>query len=86
MNWDTAPVQKYTTTANTTFTFSSPTNGGVYVLLVVQGAAHTLTWPAAVKWPSSVTPTFTATANKLDVFTFIYDGTYYYGSYVQNFL
>ena len=67
---------------NVTFTFSNPTAGMSYVLQLVQGStARTYTWPAAVKWPGGTAITVSATNNNVDLVTFFYDGTNYFGSY-----
>jgi len=64
----------------TTLTLSNvPASGRVFglTLYVTQDAtgSRTITWPAAVKWPSGTAPTLTTTANKIDVLSLItYDG------------
>ena len=88
VSWNNANVQRYTTnTATTTFTFTDPQVGATYILIIRQSAtgSQVLAWPITVKWPGGTTPTMTTTANRYDIYTFIYDGTSYYGSFVQNF-
>ena len=88
VDWNTGNMQTFTlNAATTTFTFSNGNAGASYILVIRQNAAgsQTITWPASVAWAGGSTPTMTATANRYDVFTFIYDGTKYFGSYVQNF-
>jgi uncharacterized ParB-like nuclease family protein len=54
----------------------------VYLLKIVQGAAvKTVSWGSGYKWPGGSAPTMTGTANKVDVFTFVSDGTNMYGSF-----
>lgn len=73
-------------TGNVTFTFSNPASGASYVLKVIQGAtARTYVWPAAVKWPSATAPTVTTTNDGIDVLTFFYDGTSYFGSFTASY-
>ena len=63
-------------------------NGGVYILKVTQNTApKTLSWATGYKWPGNTAPVMTATAGAVDVFTFVSDGTYMYGSFSgsQNF-
>jgi hypothetical protein len=75
-------------TDNVTFTFSNPVNGGRYVLLLNTGAGSFVpVWPANVRWAGGTAPTVTATASKLDLFTFIYHTTLglYFGSFNQNY-
>lgn len=78
-----------TLTASTTTTFTMPTAtaGTSFVLLLKQpsstgngGATFT-----SVKWPSVGAPTITAAAGKMDILTFIADGTNWYGSYSQGY-
>ena len=77
----------HTLTENTTFTFSNPASSGkvsAFTLKLVQDASasgYTVTWPAAVDWPSATAPTLTATASAVDYFVFItHDGgTTWYG-------
>ena len=88
VNWNDSNIQTFTLNANpTTFTFANPNAGATYILIIRQNAAgsYTITWPGTVTWSGASTPTMTATANRYDVFTFIYDGSKYFGSYVQNF-
>ena len=63
----------------TTLTLSNvPASGKVYALtlfLVQGGTPRTITWPAAVKWPSGTAPTLTNTASRTDVVTLVtYNG------------
>ena len=77
----------HTLTENTTFTFSNPATSGKtssFTLKIIQDASasgYTVTWPAAVDWPSATAPTLTATASAVDYFVFItHDGgTTWYG-------
>lgn len=57
-----------------TFTFSNPTptaNACGFILELSNGGAFTVTWPAAVKWPSATAPTLTVSG--VDILTFITD-------------
>jgi hypothetical protein len=88
VDWDDSNVQTFTLNASTTtFTFSNGNAGASYTLIIRQNSSgsQTITWPAAVTWSGGTTPTMTATANRYDVFTFIFDGSKYFGSYIQNF-
>ena len=82
-------VQTATLTASTACTFTMPTNvaGKSFVLLLKQAAATgngTATF-TSVKWGSAGAPTITATAGKMDILTFIADGTNWYGSIAQGY-
>ena len=67
--------------ANTTFTFSNATAGQTIVVRVTNPSTYTVTWPTVV-WPAGVPPTQSA-SGKTDVYTFVYDGSAYYGAYAQ---
>jgi len=82
-------VQTATLTASTACTFTMPTEtaGKSFVLLLKQAASTgngTATF-TSVKWNSSGAPTITATAGKMDILTFVADGTNWYGSYSQGY-
>lgn len=59
--------------------FTAPPGACNLVLKLTQGTATTLTWNSSVKWPSGTAPTLSTTANDVDIITFYYDGTSYYG-------
>lgn len=81
-----ASAQKVTMTGNCTFTFTNPVTGGTYYLRLVQDGtgSRTYTWPAAVKWSGGTAPTGSG-ANKIDLVTFYWDGTSYYGTSSLNY-
>lgn len=82
-------VQTATLTASTgcTFTMPAAVAGKSFVLLLKQAATTGLGTATftSVKWSGGTAPTITATAAKMDVLTFISDGTNWYGSFLQNF-
>ena len=76
--WDSGNKQKYTISSNGTFTFTAPSGPCSLVLKITNsGAARTITWPATVKWPGGTKPT---ASTGVDLYTFFYDGTNYYGA------
>jgi hypothetical protein len=82
-------VQTATLTASTSSTFTMPTAtaGKSFILLLKQAASTgngTATF-TGVKWGTSGAPTITATAGKMDILTFIADGTNWYGSAAQGY-
>ena len=82
-------VQTATLTASTACTFTMPTAtaGKSFVLLLKQAAATgngTATF-TGVKFGTAGAPTITATAGKMDILTFIADGTNWYGSIAQGY-
>lgn len=87
-------VQTATLTAGATcvFTMPSPTAGTSFVLLLKQAAStgngnatFTTNGTTPIKWSGLGAPTITATAGKMDILTFVSDGTNWYGSYVQGY-
>lgn len=73
-------IHKSTLTGSVTYTFTAPPTGSVVVLKVVQGSGpYTVTWPGTVKWPAATAPTLTTTNGHVDIFTFYWDGTDYFG-------
>jgi hypothetical protein len=70
-------------TANCTPTFNNMVDGGVYIWKVAQGSGpYTITWPSStptVKWAGGTAPTLSTGNGKVDIFTFLVDGTTAYG-------
>jgi hypothetical protein len=82
-------VQTATLTASTACTFTMPTAtaGKSFVLLLKQAASTgngTATF-TDVKFGTAGAPTITATAGKMDILTFVADGTNWYGSIAQGY-
>lgn len=82
-------VQTATLTASTACTFTMPTAvAGKSFILLLKQAASTGNGSATftgVKWDINGTPTITATAGKMDILTFVSDGTNWYGSIAQGY-
>jgi hypothetical protein len=84
IDWTTGSMQKVTMTGNCTFTFTAPTGVSRLTLIISTGAgSFTGTFPTT-KWVAATAPVLTTTASKFDIITFIYDGSSYYGSAIQN--
>ncbi|PKM98937.1 MAG: hypothetical protein CVU79_01200 [Elusimicrobia bacterium HGW-Elusimicrobia-3] len=82
MTWTNGNKQKVTLTGNVAFTFSAPAGKAAsFLLRLVQDAtgSRTVTWPAAVKWRGGVAPRQSTAANAIDIVSFYYNGTDYYG-------
>ena len=82
-------VQTATLTASTACTFTMPTStaGKSFILLLKQAASTgngTATF-TGVKWGTAGAPTITATAGKMDILSFVADGTNWYGSITQGY-
>lgn len=83
IDWSAGNVFTKTLGANTTFTFSNQTSGQTIIVRLTNTASnYTVTWPT-VRWAGGAAPTMTVGA-KSDVYTFVYDGSNTYGSYVQD--
>jgi len=85
----TGTFQTATLTASTACTFTMPTAtaGQSFILLLKQAAATgngTATF-TSVKWGTAGAPTITATAGKMDILSFVSDGTNWYGSIAQGY-
>src|SRR3990167_7278485 len=81
IDWATGNIHKSTLTGNSTFTYSNPATGALYVHEVLQDGtgSRTVVWDAAVVWDNGTSPTLTTTINKKDVFGFLYNGVKYIG-------
>ena len=82
-------VQTATLTASTACTFTMPTaTAGKSFILLLKQAASTGNGSATftgVKWGTAGAPTITVTAGKMDILTFVSDGTNWYGSIAQGY-
>lgn len=82
IDWKLGNKFKFTFGAqNDTFTFTAPTNPcNILLMLVQDGTGSRLaTWPATVKWPSGTAPTLSTGAAAIDIMSFYFDGTNYFG-------
>lgn len=79
--WTAGNKQASTLTGNCTFTFTAPEGSCNLILKLIQDGtgSRTVTWPASVKWPGGTAPTLTTDAAAIDIVSFYFDGTNYYG-------
>ena len=86
VDWDNSNVQTVTLNGSGTVTMSNPIDGGVYTMQITQGTGggHTLIW-TNVKWPGGTPPSLSITAGAVDILTFIYGPTAYFGNANLNF-
>jgi hypothetical protein len=69
----------------TSISFTDPVDAGWYALKVTQGAAFTMaSWPSSVIWVGGGVPVITATAGRVDILEFYFDGTEYVGRAEQD--
>ena len=67
-------------TGNVTFTFTAPANSRHVQVRMLEGSGgFTRTWPATVKWSNGTQPTWVTTASAVNIASFYYDGTNYWG-------
>jgi hypothetical protein len=88
IDWTAGNKQKYTNSENSTLTFTAPAGKCNLILKIVHAAnatTFTVTWPASVKWAGGVAPTLTQTSGAIDIVSFYYDGTNYFGVANANF-
>jgi hypothetical protein len=93
LNLANGTVQSLTLVSATALTITLPTASTPsqsFILMIRQpasGTATTATFAASppVKWPGGTAPTITATLGRMDIITFVSDGTNWYASFVQNF-
>lgn len=87
IDWTLSNKQKSTLTGNCTFTFTAPPGPCSLILKLVQDGtgSRTVTWPAAVHWSGGTAPTLTTTASKVDIISFYYDGSTYFGTSSLNY-
>jgi hypothetical protein len=87
-DWSADNKLKITLTENITdITFTPPSGPCNLMLEVVQGASpYTMAgWPANLKWVGGIAPTVSTGNGNIDLIMFYYNGTNYFGSYLQNF-
>jgi len=87
VNWNNGQKQRITLTGNVTLAFTAPAGVGNFLLRIIQDGtgSRTITWPASVRWPGGTLPTLSTGANSVDIVTFYYNGTNYYGVASLNF-
>lgn len=66
------------------FTMPTAVAGRSFVLYLTQTSNYTATF-TGVKWSGGTPPTITPSASAVDILTFISNGTYWYGTFIQNF-
>jgi len=81
IDWRKGNKAKLRLDANTTLSFTDPSNVCSLLLMVIQDGtgSRTITWPANVKWPGGTPPTLSTGAFGADIVEFYFDGTNYYG-------
>jgi hypothetical protein len=81
----TGTYQTVTMTGNCTFTMPSVAPGISFMLMLYTGSGGFSATFTGVKWPGATIPTFTTTASRTDILSFVCDGTSWFGSVGQGF-
>lgn len=79
-NMATSPIHTVTLGGNRTLATSNLVAGQSFVVVLKQDGtgSRTVTWWGNIIWPGATPPVLTTTANRYDIFTFLYDGTNYF--------
>ena len=88
IDWQKGNKFKFTHGAmDETFTFTAPQGACNLLLIVVQDSTggRSVTFPSTVKWVGGTQPDESTGANDVDMYTFFYDGTNYYGAMLADF-
>lgn len=70
-----------------TLTITNPVAGATYTIVITQdatGSRTITTWPTGIRWPNGTAPTLTATANAVNIVSFYYNGTNFFGTFQPN--
>jgi hypothetical protein len=69
--------------STTTISFTAPGQTWEKCNLLMKishvSAGNSITWPSSVKWPGGTAPTLSTGINDVDIISFYFDGTNYYG-------
>jgi hypothetical protein len=88
INWNMANGKIAKVTIGGARTMATPSNlkNGSCILHVYQDASgnRTISWSSAFRWPGGVAPVLSTGANQHDIFSFVCDGTFLYGTYINN--
>lgn len=81
VNWRNGDRQKLTLDENLTITFSNAVAGQTITLYMLQDGSgtNTITFADTIVWADNTTPSWTTTADKMNIAVIFYDGSAYYG-------
>ena len=69
-----------------TLTFTDPSGPTTLILRTkVDPVGGTISFPASVKWSGGTAPTYSTGSGDIDVYSFYFDGTDYYGGFIADF-
>lgn len=81
INWANGDLQQGTLDENVTLDFSNAVAGQRLTLFLLQDGSgtNTISFTPTIVWQDNTTPTWTTTADKMNVMVIYYDGSTYYG-------
>ena len=81
VNWASGDLQAGTLDENVTLTFSNAVAGQRLTLFLLQDGTgtNTITFADTIVWQDATTPTWTITADKMNVMVIYYSGSAYFG-------
>lgn len=87
VDWSAGATARMTFDRNAVaFTFSNPVAGRVYRLMLIQGDGSDLaSWTTTIKWAGGVAPTLSTASGAIDILTFVYINSSWYGAATLNF-
>ena len=87
IDWKAGNKAQLTLSENiTTFNFTAPSKPCSLLLKIIQDSTpRTIAWAGTVKWPAATAPTLSIGSGDIDIVSFYYDGTNYYGTFSQDF-
>jgi hypothetical protein len=87
IDWSIGNHHKSTLGGTCTYTFTAPAGPTTITLKIVQDGtgSRTTTFPASVKWSGGTAPTLSTAAASVDIVSFYYDGSVFYGASALDF-
>jgi hypothetical protein len=87
IDWSIGNHHKSTLGGTCTYTFTAPAGPTTITLKIVQDGtgSRTAVFPAAVKWSGGTAPTLSTAAASVDIVSFYYDGSVFYGASALDF-
>jgi len=86
LDWTKGNHQYLLVKGTTTLTFTDPSGPTTLILRTkVDPAGGTISFPASVKWSGGTAPTYSTGSGDIDVYSFYFDGTDYYGGFIADF-
>jgi len=79
IDWSLGTIQKVTISAATAINFINGVAGGTYILIMVQNSNFSRSWTQPVKWAGSSQPSWSTSAGQVDIASFLYANSTWYG-------